>query len=190
MAKDARLRKLWRNSKDYRLRILIQSLVWIPAWVAASSYSTVRLKTQPEPHECILLCISHHTQILWWSEQFSSSNRGCSFACESCKTTQSHQWFFEPDGLCVVWVHPEAKQCETVGNLQTYPAGAASAPFSHLSCLVGAASRSQRWFVWTPSPPHSGNKPSWSLKSSPHERGGRKPVWGEVSGLHLTQSTR
>lgn len=75
-------------------------------------------------------------------------------------------------------------------NLQTYPAGAASAPFSHLSCLVGAASRSQRWFVWTPSPPHSGNKPSWSLKSSPHERGGRKPVWGEVSGLHLTQSTR
>lgn len=70
--------------------------------MAASSYSTVRLKTQPEPHECILLCISHHTQILWWSEQFSSSNRGCSFACESCKTTQSHQWFFEPDGLCSV----------------------------------------------------------------------------------------
>lgn len=102
-----------KHSKDYRLRILIQSLVWIPGWVAASSYSTVRLKTQPEPHECILLCISHRTQILWWSEQFSSSNRGCSFAYESCKTTQSHQWFFEPDGLCVVWVHPEAKQCET-----------------------------------------------------------------------------
>lgn len=154
--------------------------------MAASSYSTVRLKTQPEPHECILLCISHHTQILWWSEQFSSSNRGCSFACESCKTTQSHQWFFEPDGLCVVWVHPEAKQCET--GTCTYPAGAASAPFSHLSCLVGAASRSQRWFVWTPSPPHSGNKPSWSLKSSPHERGGKKARLRR--GVGLTPHTK
>lgn len=53
--------------------------------------------------------------------------------------------------------------------MQAYPAEEASAPFSHPSCLAGVVSRSQRWFVWTPSPPHSGNKPSWSLKSSPHE---------------------
>lgn len=156
--------------------------------MAASSYSTVRLKTQPEPHECILLCISHHTQILWWSEQFSSSNRGCSFACESCKTTITPVVFRARWFVCSVGASRSKAVWDR--NLQTYPAGAASAPFSHLSCLVGAASRSQRWFVWTPSPPHSGNKPSWSLKSSPHERGGRKPVWGEVSGLHLTQSTR
>ena len=74
----------------------------------------------------------------------------------------------------------------------TYPAAAASAPVSRLSCLAGVASRSRRWFVWTPSPLHSGNKPSWSLKSSPHEL--KKPVWqggGGVggAGLHLTQST-
>ena len=53
--------------------------------------------------------------------------------------------------------------------MQAYPAEAASAPSSHPSCLAGVVSRSQRWFVWTPSPLHSGNKPSWSLKSSPHE---------------------
>lgn len=59
--------------------------------------------------------------------------------------------------------------------MQTYLRAAASVPFVRLSCLAGVASRSQRWSAWTPSPPRSGNKPSWAPKSSPHELGGKSP---------------
>lgn len=78
-----------------------------------------------------------------------------------------------------------ATWCTSVKSTrQPYPEEAAWAPVLHLSCPAGVVSRSQRWFVWTPSPPHSGNKPSWSLKSSPHElkaRPARGTHWSQIN---------